>query len=305
MSETVSHDEFRRDSVKSEPVVEIAREEPVVDLLHEEVSSDAEELTSEPVSREKSDIVVKKSYEEEARDKGWKPKEEFEGDPEDWAPAKAWLKTGEILDSLNHIKRESRETKEAMAELAKQNAEVERKSYEKAYKDAELRQARAAEIGDVKAVQAVTRELMDLAPKAGVSAPEPAKGETAEASNFKFENRDWFNQSTPENTAMQAYAIAVDREVAIKYKELSNSKKLELVKDEVKKAFPHRFESPAPKSVREVIPPSAPIAKRAVGDDFSKLSDHHKRMIKKLERDLGSKFDKSAYIKNVKIIGDM
>ena len=39
-------------------------------------------------------------YEEAARKEGWRPKEEFEGDPEKWRPAKEFVERGELFGKI-------------------------------------------------------------------------------------------------------------------------------------------------------------------------------------------------------------
>ena len=42
-------------------------------------------------------------YESEAREQGWKPKEEYEGDPEKWRPAKEFVERGELFGKIMQI----------------------------------------------------------------------------------------------------------------------------------------------------------------------------------------------------------
>lgn len=243
-------------------------------------------------------------YVEEARSKGWKPKEEFEGDPEDWAPAKAWLKTGEILDSLHTVKKQAKDNQEALTELARQNSEIERISYEKAYRDAEARQVRAAEVGDVAGVKEATQELMKIAPKANKVPVDP--GEPVEVQDFKVKNAEWwFDDVTPEHVAMKTYSYSIAGDIAKKYPTLSNAKQIEMIQEGVKKAFPHKFGRASSSESSDVLPPSSSAPRRSSSVDSSKIPEHHKRIMGNLKRALGAKFDEKAYLSNCKLIGEI
>lgn len=289
MKEVVKYGEFKNTEGRSEPV-----EKEVVEAV---------EPTEEVENEESKDSKpVKIDYEADARAKGWKPKAEFEGDPEDWSPAKAWLKTGEILDSLHSIKRESKETKETIAKLAKHNEEIERKAYEKAYHDLEAKQLRAAEVGNLKEVKATTDQLIEMS--SHIKAHKPYKNEVAEAGEkFISENGDWFNETTPENSAMKTYAVALENELMAKYPDLSVHKRLEMVSSDIKKSFSHRFSRDRP--AQEVLAVQEASVRKPKADPFSQMPAHHQRIIKGLRRQLGAKFNEKEYIKNVYLTGEL
>lgn len=273
-------------------------------------SVEKESVANEPVEREETEQEVtteerprqtKSDYESDAKAKGWKPKEEFEGDPEDWAPAKAWLKTGEILDTLHSVKRDYKETKDTVEKLAKHNEEIERKAYEKAYKELEHKQLQAAEVGNLKEVKATTDKLIEMSSHIQ---SKPYKGEVAEAGEkFISDNAEWFNESTPENAAMKSYAVAYENELITKYPTLSVQKRLEMVKSDISKSFSHRFSKDRPN--HEVLGIQEGAARKPKVDEYSKMPAHHQRIIKGLRRQLGSRFNEKEYIKNVHLTGEL
>jgi hypothetical protein len=54
--------------------------------------------------------------EKEQMAKGWRPKDQFEGDPDDWVSAKKFKETGELLSTIGKLKAETKETRQEMEE---------------------------------------------------------------------------------------------------------------------------------------------------------------------------------------------
>jgi len=53
-------------------------------------------------------------YEAAAREQGWKPKEEFEGDEGKWRPAKEFVERGELFGKIDTLGKELKETKKPL-----------------------------------------------------------------------------------------------------------------------------------------------------------------------------------------------
>ena len=64
------------------------------------------------------------SYELQAREQGWKPKEEYEGDPEKWRPAKEFVERGELFGKIDTMGKELKETRKALKMLQEHHSKV-------------------------------------------------------------------------------------------------------------------------------------------------------------------------------------
>lgn len=127
------------------------------------------EVEASPVDTERA------KSETAARAKGWKPKAEWEGDPEDWVSAKRFLREGEGIEERQTLKKQlsrlSAQNKE-LADIVKQslNAQTQEKVQAKlAQRDA------AIEVGDKAQVRAIDKEL-----EAVGKVPEPTPAEVTE-----------------------------------------------------------------------------------------------------------------------------
>ena len=63
-------------------------------------------------------------YESQAREQGWKPKEEYEGDPNKWRPAKEFVERGELFTKIDSMGKELKETRKALKMLQDHHSNV-------------------------------------------------------------------------------------------------------------------------------------------------------------------------------------
>ena len=56
-------------------------------------------------------------YDKQAREMGWRPKEEWEGEPEKWRDAKEFVERGELYGKIDSVGRELKETRKALKML--------------------------------------------------------------------------------------------------------------------------------------------------------------------------------------------
>ena len=71
-------------------------------------------------------------YESQAREQGWKPKEEYEGDETKWRPAKEFVERGELFGKIDHMGKELKETRKALKMLQEHHSKVRETEYNKA-----------------------------------------------------------------------------------------------------------------------------------------------------------------------------
>lgn len=271
----------------------------------------SDEIIEQPVSPVTVDIpaVVEapveeapkgNKFEEAAKAKGWRPKEEFSGDPEEFRPAKEWLERGELLDTIHGLNRKAKEQDETIGHLVEFNKKIEEVTRERTIADIQHRHRSAVEIGDVAGASAAAEELVRAtyaSPKVNVAHTPPV---APEAAAFAQRNSSWFNNTTAENEAMVRFAVRRDAELMESIPGLTPAQSLEMVEKEVKKTFAHKFVG-AP--VSAVSAPTMSPAKTKE-TDLRSLPDFHVKMIKRLEASIKN-FDRKDYIDNLKKAGQI
>lgn len=239
--------------------------------------------------------------EKEAMEQGWRPKEEF--DPE--KTGKRFVGADEYLDRksfFDKIAAQKKEIEQARHQAQSVQKELERvresvkrveeRSYQKALEDLNAqREAAVTEnrVQDWHTIEAkmvkVHQEMADLNKPVVV---EETKAEatpftpTTEQSEFLERNRAWFTPNSYENNKMINRSLEIEQFLHQRRPDLSEGQRLQIIEEDIRKEFPHRFENPK----REESSPVTTDSDRALAGSKQSLSslldDEQKEMGKKM-----------------------
>lgn len=182
--------------------------------------------------------------EQEARLKGWRPKEEYSGDTSKWVDAGEFLKRSDLYHTIGEMRRDLKKRDkeiEAIVNYTKQQTEA---AYQRGLQDAHTRLDAAVEAGDKNAVREINKEIVQLEKQAPVAAQ--ATDELPEEVVDFQERNTWFDK----DKVLTATAIALAQQFAEEHPRTALAKRLEMVEEELTKRFPEKFTSrrevPAP-----------------------------------------------------------
>ena len=192
-------------------------------------------------------------YSEKAREKGWKPLEEFEGDESDWVDAKEFVGRQKLYDRINDLKttiaKQTSSFQRDMQQVVGQMSKVRESEYKRALKTLERQRAEAVEQADVEAVVAVSKEIETLKEEkieeqASVKEGARTTGEaTPEFLEWQANNK-WFQ----ENQEMRQDAISIGVGYAAGNPNKTQTEVLDYVTKKVKRMYPETFEKKEPKN---------------------------------------------------------
>jgi hypothetical protein len=176
--------------------------------------------------------------EQQAMEQGWVPQDEWEGDPEQWRPAKEFLDRGELFKKIEDQNRTIKEFKRALDDLKGHHAKTRETEYARAIQALKAQKIAALEEGDAAAVVKLDDQIdlvKDEQSKLKQAANEPQQDQpNPEFTNWVDKNK-WYETSQP----MRAYADALGRDLA--YKGLTPSEVLREVEKQVREEFPQKF----------------------------------------------------------------
>jgi len=213
-----------------------------------------------------------------ARVNGWKPKDEFKGDPEKWAPAPVFVARGlenpailadrnKVLASkLDRLELQHRtataqlETKlndavSTVATMTTMMRSAEQRAFERARRELKAERDKAVESGDTQTYQRVDREIEELdkakpPPEPVVTSPPPPPANTRPPPSqdpaiqrFYAENQ-WYdptNSRSDRDMEMMMYADTIHTGLLSTRPDLTMDQNLNFVLNEVKARFPHKF----------------------------------------------------------------
>lgn len=181
-----------------------------------------------------------RNYEAEARELGWRPKDEFTGDESRWTDAETFVRKGETMLPLikkenAHLKRELADLKKTVARASEHFSKAEERAYSRAIADLEARHEQAVEVGDVAAAKAVAKEMRELGndakEQAGAAVPE---AEVTEALIEWRAANPWYDAGG----IKKDYADLMAEKHKAKTASLPPAEFFQLIADEVAKKFP-------------------------------------------------------------------
>lgn len=208
---------------------------PVEEEESEEIQDGASEEIPDPEPKVTPE-VVQAAQEARAKEKGWIPLEEFEGDPADWASAERFLVRGEFIEDLMKERSSNAELKKQVKAMAVQHKKVEAVQYKKAMADLKAKQREAHIEGDEKAADKLDEEMEELREDRN-KPPEQAPGEPSLAFKEWHKTNGWYGK----DAAMTAQANA---EAEKHPPNTSEEDLLGFVRKAVMKRFPSEFSNP-------------------------------------------------------------
>lgn len=182
-------------------------------------------------------------HEAKAREQGWVPQDEWQGDPEAWRPAKEFLDRGELFRKIDEQSKTIKEFRKALSDLQKHNAKLAEVEYARALETLKKQKKDALIEGDADAVididekMSMVRDAQKTAAAQPVTQVEPAETVHPVFNAWK-ERNGWYDT----NRAMRAFADRVGAEAAARGASVTDV--LTLVEQEVKKEFAEKFTNP-------------------------------------------------------------
>ena len=196
--------------------------------------------------------------EAKAREKGWKPEAEWDGDPDKWAPADEFLKMKDrqlekadlaAQKEIASLKRDLEkytgrvsELQQTLKDFGEHHSKVEKRAYEKALKDIEAKMEKAVEDGDTATYRQLKGEAKDLQKDAAEATKKPeTSADDIPAYKDWVQDNGWYNT----DIRMRNYANRISEDV----KQVTGLTGTDpgfyaAITEAVKEEFPSKFEKP-------------------------------------------------------------
>lgn len=186
-----------------------------------------------------------------ASEKGWVPETEWEGDPDQWRPAREFLDRGELMDrissqtrQLNQYNNDISELKDSLSALTEHNKKIAEQEYKKAMQDLKSRKADALDLGDHSTVVEIDEQMSDLKEsKKNIEVEETKPQQNSQQPHPEVEawmgNNSWYNT----DIVLQGAADAIAKQYMSSNpgSESNPGVVLEHVAATIKQEFPERF----------------------------------------------------------------
>jgi len=182
-----------------------------------------------------------------AGEMGWRPKEDWKGDPDKWKPAHEYVRS--TVDVNRKVVNRLKGVEDQLARVARTSVSITEREVAKERERLMQEREEAFDAGDRDAFVRAERELA----KVVEVAPAPVPDETH---SFIERNANWFQKD------QEATAWAINRTNELAATGLGHARQLAIVEREAKQMFPEFFEAEKPKP--KAAPLNTPGARSAV-----------------------------------------
>lgn len=173
-----------------------------------------------------------------AREMGWKPKEEFEGDTAKWVEADEFVRNAPFFETIHKQNRTIKKLEKMVSTMAQHTEEVKKASYDQAIKDLKAQKKVAASENDVARVVEIEEKIEAVQSQAKVASS--PKDDAVEVFETWKEKNDWFDSDED----MTNYANGVGSRIEREHPDWTPVAVLAEVEKKTKKAFESKFKNP-------------------------------------------------------------
>jgi len=204
------------------------------------------------VKAEENEMSEEKTVEQEAREMGWRPKEEWNKDPDQWRTAEEFVERGKkvvpiLNDRIHKLTDEISYLKNDMKMVLKLNQDQIQRATEEGYSRAEAeykvqlqalndKARKAVEDGDVDEYDRVEKAKKDLK-KPEKQTVQPQNNEPSPEFKEWNKNNQWYT----DNADLRQYADMLGHGIVTKNPNIPEKELFEAVEKEVKRVFAHVF----------------------------------------------------------------
>lgn len=201
-------------------------------------------MTEEVIVQEATE-PVEISVEDRAREQGWQPAEEYEGDKSKWVSAETFVAKGELISKIEAIGKELKNTKKAMHMLQDHHTKVKEAEFTRAVNYLKQQKKQAYESGDVDKIIEIDEQLVNVKEtqkqQAMIRTQEEQVEETVHPNFVQWVDKNsWYNTDAELREASDAIGLAHAKANPNKTPE----EVLDFVSRKIKATYSEKFSNP-------------------------------------------------------------
>lgn len=250
-------------------------EEQVVETQTEVVTGEGTELVQETNTAPQEPSAVEKR----ALEMGWRPKEEFDGEEEDFIDATEFVRRKPLFEKIDSVGKELRETRKALKALQEHHAKVKEAEFKHALEQLRNEKKQALEEGDADKLIDIDERIADA--KVRQVQEERQQVQAAQAPHPNFVQ--WVQKNTwyKEDAELRAISDQIGAAYAVANPDVEPDQVLKYVEGRVKKLYPDKFRNPNKDRPSAVEGRTTSTASKSKGDSISDypLTDEERKVM--------------------------
>lgn len=183
------------------------------------------------------------SVEDRAREQGWRPKEEFDGEPSKWVSAETFVAKGELIDRIESLGKKLKDSEKTIKMLTEHHTKVKESEYKRAVEFLKSQKKAAYESGDVDRIIELDDKIAEVRDTQKAQKQQEAvnaEPETHPAFQSWVSENKWYEK----NSEMRSDADAFGEAYARNNPDKTPTEVLEFVTRKIKKAYAEEFQNP-------------------------------------------------------------
>jgi hypothetical protein len=237
------------------------------------------------------------TIEDQAKDQGWVPKDEFQGDETKWVDAGEFIRRGELFKKIDQVNKVAKNAERQLVEFKKHYAKVKQTEFDNALATLKAERRAAKRDGDFDREELLETqiELVEKDKETTLAEVNASTGQEVEVHPEVaqwVEKNKWYNEDLP----MKAYADTVAQQ--LNKQGISGPALLKGIEEEIRKVFPNKFTNP-----NRQRPGATESTSRGSSREASfELSEQEQNVMKTLTSGPHPVMTKEEYIRDLKKI---
>jgi hypothetical protein len=242
-------------------------------------TTEENQLDSGETGKETSQTKEPSAIEQRALEMGWRPKEEFDGDEEDFIDAQEFVRRKPLFEKIDSVGKELRETRKALKALQEHHAKVKEAEFKHALEQLRAEKKVALEEGDADKLIEIDEQIADA--KVRQLQEEKQARQEASAPHPNFINWVQKNPWYKEDAELKAAADQIGSAYAVSNPEVEPDQVLKYVEGRVRKLYPDKFRNPNKDRPSAVEARTSSTTSKSKGDDVSNypLTDEERKVM--------------------------
>ena len=249
-----------------------------------------------------NEVINEPTLEDRARDQGWKPKEEFEGDSSKWVSAETFVAKGELIDRIESLGKKLKDSEKTIKMLSEHHAKVKESEFNRAIDFLKKQKKDAYETGDVDKII----EIDDKIAETKETQKQQRVLDVAENNNAPHPDFvDWVTENKwyEKNSEMRADADTFGEAYARNNPNKTPKEVLEYVTSKIKRTYKEEFQNQNRNRLSSVEGGGGTRQASSNSDGFI-LTEDETRIMQNFMRNgvigIGGALTKEDYIKEIK-----
>ena len=272
--------------------------------MNEEIQTEVTE-TDEVVQETTTETQVEpkepSATEKRALEMGWRPKEDFDGDEEDFIDAQEFVRRKPLFEKIDSVGKELRETRKALRALQEHHSKVKEAEFKHALEQLRAEKKIALEEGDADKLIEIDEQIADAKVRQVQEEKQMRQEASAPHPNFItwVQKNSWYK----EDAELKAAADQIGSAYAVSNPEVEPDQVLKYVEGRVKKLYPDKFRNPNKDRPSAVEGRTSSTTSKSAKDDILSypLTDDERRvMMSFVRQDIMTKEEYIAELKRVK-----